>query len=253
MGRMKRLTKKPRTRSTLSKSDARRRYQEMGGLAALEQISRDSAALDDDAFAIGPFARIDADEVAAWDGKTRGAITNLFGSQAAYQVEVMSIVLDAETSSELLGLPSPGAFERAEDWVDALFAGQSAEGPQHGAPPEMRYATLWALWLGAVPYGLWSERVAGPSMEEYKRRVEQFEKAFGEALARFDLRLRDEVSLSDLACAAASLIEGVWLNQCLTDSHPRRPDEPISAALMRSGRLLWHGAVAAPPMQQRRE
>lgn len=237
------MTQKRRARSILSKPDARRRYQVMGGVAALEQIKRDSEALDEGAFAVGPFARLDADAVAARDGKTRGAITNLFGSQAAYQVEVMRIVLDAETSSDVLGLPDPEAFDRADDWVDALFAGQSAEGPRHGAPPEMRYAALWALWLGMVPYGLWSERVTKPSMEEYERRVEQFEEAFGQALARFGLRLRDGVALSDLACGAASLIEGAWLNQCLTDRHPRRPEEPVSTALVQAGRLLWHGAV----------
>lgn len=32
----------------------------------------------------------EADAVAARDGKTRGAITNLFGSQAAYQTETMT-------------------------------------------------------------------------------------------------------------------------------------------------------------------
>ena len=239
------MTQKRRKRSALSKPDARRRYREMGGVAALDQIRQDSEALDRGAFAVGPFARLDADAVAAQDGKTRGAITNLFGSQAAYQAEVMSIVLDAETSSDVLGLPSPEAFGSADEWVDALFAGQSAEGPHHGAPPEMRYATLWALWLGMVPYGLWSARVSRPSMEEYGRRVEQFEDAFGQALVRFGLRLRDGVTLSDLGCAAASLIEGAWLNQCLTDGHPRRPEEPVSAALVRAGRLLWHGAVAA--------
>lgn len=215
----------------------------MGGLAALEQIRRDSEALDREAVAIGPFARLDAGAVAARDGKTRGAITNLFGSQAAYQTEVMNIALDAEASSEVLGLPAPDAFERAEDWVDALFAGQSTEGPRHGSAPEMGYAALWTLWLGTVPYGLWSERVAGPSMAEYQRRVEQLEAVFAAALARFGLRLREGVHLSDLACGAASLIEGVWLNQCLTNTHPRRPDEPISASLVRAGRLLWQGAV----------
>jgi hypothetical protein len=216
----------------------------MGGLEALEQIRRDSEALDREALAIGPFARLDAGAVASRDGKTRGAITNLFGSQAAYQVEVMDIVLDAETSSDWIGLPAPADFERAEEWVDALFAGQSAQGPRHDAAPEMNYAALWALWLGTVPYGLWSERVARPSMEEYGRRARQLEEAFGAALARFGLTLREGVTLPDLACGALSLIEGSWLNQCLTPAHPRSPAEPVSAALVRAGRLLWNGAIA---------
>jgi hypothetical protein len=48
----------------------------------------------------------------------------------------------------------------------------------------------------------------------------------------------------DLASAAASLVEGVWLNQCLTRHHPSEPSEPISTLLRRSGRLLWLGATA---------
>ena len=41
----------------------------------------------------------------------------------------------------------------------------------------------------------------------------------------------------------ASLIEGVWLNQCLTNRHPSNPREPIATVLRRSGRLLWLGAI----------
>lgn len=87
--------------------------------------------------------------------------------------------------------------------------------------------------------------MAQPSMEELDRRVRQLEAAFGDALARFGLRLRDGVTLTDLATGAASLIEGAWLNQCLTRSHPRLPDEPISASLVRAGPLLWLGATVA--------
>ena len=80
-------TKPKRVRSTLSKDAARRRYIEIGELAALEQIYKDSKMLDDLAIAVGPFARLDAGAVAARDKKTRGAITNLFGSQTNFQVE----------------------------------------------------------------------------------------------------------------------------------------------------------------------
>ena len=230
-------------RSTLAAPDARRRYREVGGIAALQQIAQDAASLDEAPFAIGPFARLDAGAVAARDGKTRGAITNLFGSQAAFQVEVMGLVLDAEATSEVLGLPDPEHFASAEAWVDALFAEQAAQGPRHGEAPEMGYAALWALWLGTVPYGLWSERVAEPSMDEFRRRVGQIEGAFGAALERFGLRLREGVALSDLACGAVNLIEGAWLNQCLTAAHPLRSNEPVPEALIRAGRLLWRGAV----------
>jgi hypothetical protein len=45
--------------------------------------------------AIGPFARLDAGDVAAHVGKTRGAISNAFGSQAAFQAETMALALGA--------------------------------------------------------------------------------------------------------------------------------------------------------------
>ena len=235
---------KRRRRSALPKDAARRRYLEMGSLAALERIRHDADVLDANALAIGPFARLDAGAVAARDGKTRGAITNLFGSQAAYQAETMNLTLDAGEIAELADRPDPAAFADADAWVDALFAGQSARGPRHAAEPAMSYASLWALWLGVVPYGLWSERVATPSMDEYERRVAQLEAIFAEALAHFGLSLRPDATLVDLACGAASLIEGVWLNQCLTRAHPRDPDQPISETLVRAGRMLWRGAVA---------
>lgn len=232
-----------RHRSTLAQGDARSRYAGMGVLAALEQIRADARLLAGDAMAIGPFARLDAAAVAARDGKTRGAITNLFGSQAAYQARTMGMVLDAAESSGDVDWPRPSDFADAEPWVTAFFASQSARGPVHGADPSMSYAALWALWLGVVPYGLWSDRIAGPSMEEYCRRVAQLEAVFAEAMAHFGLVLREGATLSDLACAAESLIEGVWLNQCLATTHPLEPGTPISEALVRAGRMLWRGAV----------
>ena len=54
-----------------------------------------AAALDREQLAVGPFARLDAGRVAASDGKTRGAVNNLFGSQRALQIETMARVLDA--------------------------------------------------------------------------------------------------------------------------------------------------------------
>jgi hypothetical protein len=232
-----------RHRSALPKSDARRRYLEMGSLAALEQIRRDAGQLESDAMAIGPFARLDAGAVAARDSKTRGAITNLFGSQAIYQAQTMSMALDAAEISELADWPSPRAFAEPEAWVAAFFTSQAARGPAHGAEPAISYSSLWTLWLGVVPYGLWSERIAAPSMDEYGRRVAQIEAVFAEALDHFGLALRDDSTIADLACGAASLIEGSWLNQCLTGTHPRDPDLPISEALVRAGKMLWRGAV----------
>jgi hypothetical protein len=237
-------TPRKRNRSTLSQDEARRRYVEMGQLAALEQIRTDSAALDDQAMAIGPFARLDANAVAARDGKTRGAITNLFGSQAAFQAETMALVLRAGDWIERIEYPDPTSFASAEDWLDAVLTGESARGPRHGSEPAVGYASLWALWLSAVPYGLWSTEVSGPSMDEHVQWLAKLEKALQGALDHFGRRLREGVTVTDLACALASQVEGVWLNQCLTTEHPADPTESIATVLRRAGRLLWDGATA---------
>lgn len=236
-------TKSKRGRSTLPKDEARRRYIEIGELAALEQIRKDSKMLDDLAIAVGPFARLDAGAVAARDDKTRGAITNLFGSQANFQVETMALALSAGDWIDQIEYPTPADFPTADEWVDALFANQSARGPVHGAKPSLSYAFLWSLWLSAVPYGLWSKRVSQPSVEEYAWWLKSLEQVYEQALDHFGMKLREGVTLNDLACATGSLIEGVWLNQCLGTRHPSDPSQPISTALRRSGLLLWHGAT----------
>src|SRR5262245_28377612 len=123
--------KKKRGRSTLPQSEARERYARKGGLAVLEQIQKDSQLLRDQAMAVGPFARLDAGVVAAEDGKTRGAITNLFGSQAAFQAASMAMALDASDWFARLKFPAPASFDDADSWFDALLAGESARGPAH--------------------------------------------------------------------------------------------------------------------------
>jgi hypothetical protein len=236
--------KEPRRRSTLPREEARRRYVEIGELAVLEQVRADAQRLDAQSIAVGPFARLDANAVAAMDGKTRGAITNVFGSQAAFQAETMELALSAEDWVGRIEYPEPEAFATAEEWVEALLAGESARGPVHGAEPEVGYATLWALWLSTVPYGLWSERVSRPSLDEQQQHIDRLEAVLGDALDHFRLGLREGTTVRDLASALASLVEGVWLNQCLTRRHPSDPAEPIATLLRRSGRLLWLGAVA---------
>ena len=69
------------------------------------------------------------------------------------------------------------------------------------------------------------------------------EGALEAALDHFGLTLRDGTTVADLASAIASLTEGVWLNQCLTRTHPSDPSQPIAELLRRSGRLLWAGAT----------
>jgi hypothetical protein len=230
-------------RSTLPKDEARRRYVEIGELVVLEQIKRDSERLDDHSIAIGPFARLEAGAVAAHDGKTRGVISNLFGSQVAFQAETMALVLSAGDWVAQVEYPEPVDFPDAEAWLDALLVDESSRGPRNGSEPKIDYGTLWALWLAAVPYGLWSDEVSRPSIEEHVQVIGRLEEVLGNALEHFGIALREGTTVNDLACALASLVEGVWLNQCLTTSHPTDPQEPIATALRRSGRLLWRGAT----------
>jgi hypothetical protein len=237
------LTTPKRSRSSLPRSEARQRYLEVGSQAVLEQIRLDSEALDASAIAIGPFSRLDSGRVAARVGKTRGVISNLFGSQSAYQVATMEMVLDAGSDIESIVYPAPADFATPSAWIDAFLLGQAARGPVHGAPPESGYAFLWTLWLAALPYGLWSNRIARPSMDEYNHWCAQIEAVIEQALAHFGLTLRPDVTARDVAGALGSLVEGVWLNQMLTETHPARPEEPITALLLRSGRLVWQGAL----------
>ena len=136
---------------------------EIGVLVALEQIKVDAESLHTGSVAIGPFASLDANAVAARDGKTRGVIANLFGSQAAFQAETMALALSAEELIEQIVYPRPADYPSADEWVDAFFAGQSARGPRHGAEPVDDYAAQ----LGAV-----AERRALRALERGGRRPE---------------------------------------------------------------------------------
>ena len=230
-------------RSRLSKSEARQRYLQIGELIALKQIKSDAKALDNQTIAIGPFARLDAGAVAARDGKTRGVITNLFGSQTAFQGEIMALALNAGEWIDRIEFADPAAFASADAWLDAFFAGESARGPRHRATPAVNYSFLWALWLSAVPYGMWSAEISKASFDEHRKWVERLEDVVKRALEHFGMTLRKGTTINDLACAIASLVEGAWLNQCLTTRHPCDPAEPIATLLLRAGRLLWLGAT----------
>jgi hypothetical protein len=145
---------------------------------------------------------------------------------------------------ERIQYPAPGAFPGAGAWLDAFLDSQSARGPIHGSEPAaLADGFLWTLWLSAVPYGLWSKQISRVGMEEYVMWVNQLEEVLGQALEHFQLTLRPGTSINDLAIALASLIEGIWLNQCLTDRHPCDPQEPIATVMRRSGWLLWLGAI----------
>ena len=101
-----------RTRSTLPKDEARRRYIELAELAVLEQIRADAETLDRESIPVGPFARLDANALAASVGKTRGSITNLFGSQAALQAETMDLAMSARDWIDRIEYPEPGTTRR---------------------------------------------------------------------------------------------------------------------------------------------
>ena len=236
------IKRKPK-RSKLAKSEARQRYVDMGVLVALEQIQEDAKQLGSGTLAIGPFARLDANVVAARDGKSRGAITNLFGSQAAFQAETMALALNASAWVDLIELARPEDYPTADAWFDALLAGQSERGPAHGARPVINYEFLWLIWISVVPYGIWSDEIARPSLAEYVQWVVRLEACFKEALDHFGLTLQEGTTLTDLAYAFACLIDGVWLMQCMSDRHPCDASEPMATAMRRSGRLLWRGAV----------
>ena len=122
----------------------------MGGLVVLEQIQKDSQLLGDKPIAVGPFARLDAEDVAAHDGKTRGAITNLFGSQAAFQAAAMADALDGTDWLVRITFPAPADYPDAEAWVDALLQSESARGPVHASKPVVNDGQMWALWLSAM-------------------------------------------------------------------------------------------------------
>ena len=49
----------------------------------------------------------------------------------------------------------------------------------------MNYGSLWTLWLSAVPYGLWSEQITRPSMEEYVQWIDAAGGKSAQALEHF--------------------------------------------------------------------
>ena len=221
-------------RSTLSRDAARRRYVEIGELAALEQIRRDSEALDERALAVGPFARLDANAVAARDGKTRGAITNLFGSQAAFQAETMALALSAGDWIERVELPEPTAL-RCRRGLGRRAARRrvgARPAPRRRAGRELRHAS-GRCGSARCPYGLWSERVSAPSMDEHAQWVARLEAAFAGALEHFGVALRDDTTANDLACAMRQPGRGRLAQPVPHDAPPvpaRRADRDGPAA-----------------------
>ena len=239
---------KRRNRSSLSRDDNKKRYLQLAETALLTQIRLDAQRLDreDDErrVAVGPFARLNAEEVAARaDGKSRGAITNLFRSQRQFQLEAMALVLD-DPSVDAAVPPDPSDYDEPGEWIDAVAAAEAARGPSHGMEPAEGYAMSWVLWLSQVPYGVWSERIATPSMREFRHSAERIERELVRpALARFELEPRPPWTALDVASAIVSLREGLWLNQCLSTEHPTRPGLDPGQTARTALTMLWQGAT----------
>ncbi len=153
-----------RRRSPLSPDEARKRYIRIAETVLLEQIQVDARRLDreDDErrVAVGPFAKLNAEQVAATaDGKSRGAITNLFRSQRQFQLQAMALVLE-DPEVDVFVPPDPRAFDDPVEWIEAVGTAESERGPLHEMEPAVGYGLNWTLWLSQVPYGVWSERIA---------------------------------------------------------------------------------------------
>ncbi len=237
-----------RRRSLLSPDEARTRYIRLAGRALLEQMQQDARRLDrgedERRVAVGPFAKLSAEQVAALaDGKSRGAITNLFKSQRQFQLQAMAIVLE-DPEVDVFNPPDPRGFRDPVKWIEAVASAESARGPLHDMEPAVGYAFGWALWLSQVPYGIWSERVAEPSMHEFRHSAEHLESAcIRPALAHFSLAVRPPWTPLDLATAMGSLVEGLWLNQCLSRDHPTRVGAPAAQVARDALTMLWQGAT----------
>lgn len=239
-----------RSRTRLPRDRAQKEYVRAGELEVFRQLERDARELDRALpaaapLALGPFARVQAGAVVDELGKTRGAINHLWRSQEAFRASIMADFLNDESlGMEDLAFPNPAQCRNFDDWIRRLAALEIERGPRHGAAPGPSYGFRWAAWLGLVPYGLWSEHVARASLVEFRRRVDRFSTAVIQpALEHFGLRLRRDVTLQDLVVSFVSLVEGVWLNACLTADDPIGRSQSIGDMLGRAMTLLFRGAL----------
>lgn len=237
-------------RERLPRRDAEQAYLRAGELEVYRQLERDAAALDtalenDRAIAVGPFARLRADIVVDELGKTRGAINNLWGSQEGFRAAILATFLnDTTLGVDDVAYPEPSSCRDLDEWVARWAAAEVERGPRHGMDPENRYGLRWAAWLALVPYGIWSDRVAGPSMREYRESVGHSTSLLEAALDHFGVTIVAPTTLADLAVAATSAIEGFWLNSSLTTTDPVERDGTIVTALTTTLGLLIRGATS---------
>jgi hypothetical protein len=109
--------------------------------------------------------------------------------------------------------------------------------------PVVGYGLTWALWLSQVPYGVWSRRIAEPSLREFQHSARLDADVLQRGLAHFGLEVKPPWTSLHLAAAMRSLVEGLWLNQCLSDRHPTSEGEPAAQAARTALRMLWEGAT----------
>jgi AcrR family transcriptional regulator len=237
-----------RRRSTLPPEELRRRYIELGELVLLEQIRSEAAQLDTavSSMPLASFAQLDADEVARRVGKTRGSITNLFGSQAAFQLATMTIGLDDFVDMGGIGeveYQAPAAHADAESWLEALAHTESSRGPRHGHAPT-GYAARWTLWASLLPHAVWSTRIAEVSATEFESWTRWIQhELLQPALEHFGFEIAAPFHAHDLALAMAHTIEGLWLSQAIVEQYTLgdgiTPEQAARTALT----LLWRGAT----------
>ena len=112
--------------------------------------------------------------------------------------------------------------------------------------PENCYGMRWAAWLGLVPYGIWSDTVASASMDEYRSAIDHTANdVLAPAFERFGLELTTGTSLTDVALAATTAIEGSWLNASLTADDPAGRAGKIGRSLGTTLRLIVRGATTS--------
>lgn len=241
----------PRRRDRLPPGEARLRYIVLGERVLIEHVRRQAEELDASGEAVEPlglYAALDASEVAARVGKTRGAINNVFGSQRAFQAATMLLsiedFLDAGGMDEAV-YPHPADFADSEQWILAIARIEAARGPRRRHEDPSVFAMRWLLWLTMVPYGVWSERVRRDGVEDFANWAERLEQeVLLPALDHFGLEMRPPLRAVDLAVAIANLTEGLWISQALTDEHRLEPALAVDDAARNAFLMLWRGATA---------
>ena len=176
----------------------------MGELAALEQIRSDSRAARQECDPGRAVRAARRGRRRRGDGKTRGAITNLFGSQGRFQAETMALALSAGDLIAGVEFPDRAAFATAGRLDRRPLRGQSARGPRTG---RSRLSTT-------APLGALAECGALRALERAHQRARAWpstrsgsparERCSARAIAHFGLELREDATLADLACAVAS-------------------------------------------------